>query len=62
MANRGRWRARARADGACAWIFNESADGLPFPFVNACETLGIGGDALRERARVRERLAEKQAA
>ncbi len=53
-------RARERAEEARAWVFDESADGLPFSFVNECETLGFHGKPLR--ARVRERLAEKQAA
>ncbi len=52
-------RARERATEACAWMF-VTGDSGPFAFVNVCETLGI--DAERLRARVRERLAERQAA
>ena len=51
-------RAKALRREAIDWIFDESADGLPFAFVSVCETLGI--DA--ERLRARERTMERQAA
>ncbi len=43
---------------ALDWIFDDGAEGV-FSFVNVCDVLGI--DSGRLRARVRARLAEKEA-
>ena len=52
--------ARALRREAIDWIFDESADGLPFSFASVCDTLDIDVEALRER--VRGRSADKRAA
>jgi hypothetical protein len=46
--------SRAQAD-ARRWVFDESADGLPFAFVNVCGALDIDSGRLRGRVRERRR-------
>lgn len=53
--------ARALRREAIDWIFDESADGLPFSFVTVCETLGVDSEKLRERL-IEKRAAERRAA
>jgi hypothetical protein len=53
--------ARALQREALDWIFDESADGLPFAFRSVCEALEIDPEYLRARL-IGKRAAERQAA
>jgi hypothetical protein len=50
-------RARTHAADALAWIFDESADDLPFSFQNICSVLDIDPERMRARLTEQRRAA-----